>query len=75
MPPCCDIPPPAALTGVKRLTWIKAPHSAAAENCRVCRRGFDMPGKNDLFALFLGPYGENNELLEKLLLEFLRDHV
>lgn len=34
-----------------------------------------MPGKNDLFALFLGPYGENNELLEKLLLEFLRDHV
>ncbi len=28
-----------------------------------------------LDACFLGPSGENNELLEKLLLEFLRDHV
>lgn len=34
-----------------------------------------MSGKNSLFPLFLGPYGENNDLLEKLLLEFLRDHV
>lgn len=30
---------------------------------------------NDLYPLFLGPYGENDDLLEKLLLEFLRDHV
>ena len=28
-----------------------------------------------LDACFLGPYGENDTLLEKLLLEFLRDHV
>jgi glutamate/tyrosine decarboxylase-like PLP-dependent enzyme len=26
-------------------------------------------------AAFLGPYGENDELLEKLVVEFLRDHV
>lgn len=28
-----------------------------------------------LDACFLGPYGENDSLLEKLLVEFLRDHV
>ncbi|MBS0557095.1 MAG: pyridoxal-dependent decarboxylase [Proteobacteria bacterium] len=28
-----------------------------------------------LDACFLGPYGENNALLEKLLVEFVRDHV
>lgn len=28
-----------------------------------------------LDALFLGPYGENDTLLEKLVVEFLRDHV
>ena len=28
-----------------------------------------------LDACFLGPYGENDTLLEKLLVEFLRDHV
>jgi glutamate/tyrosine decarboxylase-like PLP-dependent enzyme len=28
-----------------------------------------------LDALFLGPYGENDGLLEKLMVEFLRDHV
>ena len=28
-----------------------------------------------LDALFLGPYGENDALLEKLVVEFLRDHV
>ncbi len=28
-----------------------------------------------LDACFLGPYGENNALLEKILVEFLRDHV
>jgi hypothetical protein len=26
-------------------------------------------------AAFLGPYGENDELLERLVVEFLRDHV
>ena len=26
-------------------------------------------------ACFLGPYGENDTLLEKLVVEFLRDHV
>lgn len=36
------------------------------------------PGAADrgmLDALFLGPYGENDTLLEKLVVEFLRDHV
>ena len=28
-----------------------------------------------LDACFLGPYGENDVLLEKLVVEFLRDHV
>jgi hypothetical protein len=28
-----------------------------------------------LDACFLGPYGENDTLLEKLVVEFLRDHV
>lgn len=28
-----------------------------------------------LFPCFLGPYGENDTLLEKLVVEFLRDHV
>jgi len=28
-----------------------------------------------LYPCFLGPYGENDELLEKLVVEFLRDHV
>lgn len=28
-----------------------------------------------LDACFLGPYGENDELLERLMVEFLRDHV
>ncbi len=31
--------------------------------------------KNYLYPLFLGPYGENNDLLEKVLTEFMRDHV
>ena len=28
-----------------------------------------------IYPCFLGPYGENNDLLERLLVEFLRDHV
>ncbi len=31
--------------------------------------------RDTLAACFLGPYGENDGLLEKLLVEFLRDHV
>lgn len=36
-----------------------------------------MPTSHDhaLDACFLGPYGENDTLLEKLMVEFLRDHV
>lgn len=33
------------------------------------------PRDHALDACFLGPYGENDGLLEKLLVEFLRDHV
>ena len=33
------------------------------------------PRDHALDACFLGPYGENDALLEKLLVEFLRDHV
>src|SRR6476619_4607993 len=32
-------------------------------------------GQHMLDACFLGPYGENDGLLEKLVVEFLRDHV
>lgn len=32
-------------------------------------------GRHTLDACFLGPYGENDALLEKLVVEFLRDHV
>lgn len=28
-----------------------------------------------IYPCFLGPYGENNDMLEKLVVEFLRDHV
>ena len=33
------------------------------------------PRDHTLDACFLGPYGENDTLLEKMLVEFLRDHV
>lgn len=33
------------------------------------------PRDHALDACFLGPYGENDALLEKMLVEFLRDHV
>lgn len=35
----------------------------------------DDRGRRTLDACFLGPYGENDGLLEKLVVEFLRDHV
>ena len=34
-----------------------------------------VPAHHTLDACFLGPYGENDGLLEKLMVEFLRDHV
>jgi glutamate/tyrosine decarboxylase-like PLP-dependent enzyme len=34
-----------------------------------------LPRDHALDACFLGPYGENDGLLEKLMVEFLRDHV
>ena len=34
-----------------------------------------LPRDHALDACFLGPYGENDSLLEKLMVEFLRDHV
>jgi glutamate/tyrosine decarboxylase-like PLP-dependent enzyme len=34
-----------------------------------------VPRDHALDACFLGPYGENDSLLEKLMVEFLRDHV
>lgn len=37
--------------------------------------GMADPDRPMLDALFLGPYGENDALLEKLVVEFLRDHV
>ena len=33
------------------------------------------PRDHALDACFLGPYGENGDLLEKIMVEFLRDHV
>ncbi|MEO8987631.1 MAG: pyridoxal-dependent decarboxylase, partial [Rhodanobacter sp.] len=33
------------------------------------------PREHTLDACFLGPYGENDALLEKMMVEFLRDHV
>ena len=35
----------------------------------------DVSRDHTLDACFLGPYGENDTLLEKMLVEFLRDHV
>ncbi|WEN14514.1 pyridoxal-dependent decarboxylase [Rhodanobacter sp. AS-Z3] len=35
----------------------------------------DEPRDHTLDACFLGPYGENDALLEKMMVEFLRDHV
>ena len=35
----------------------------------------ETPRSRTLDACFLGPYGENDALLEKLVVEFLRDHV
>ena len=41
------------------------------------RRAMAMPEplRDPATAAFLGPYGENDELLERLVVEFLRDHV
>lgn len=52
---------------------IPATRSSAAT---ARRRDTDTAtGRHTLDACFLGPYGENDALLEKLVVEFLRDHV
>lgn len=45
---------------------------SSAEALPVAATADDRPW---LDALFLGPYGENDVMLEKLVVEFLRDHV
>ena len=44
---------------------------------RALQRARSIPPMSDpaLYPCFLGPYGENDALLEKLVVEFLRDHV
>jgi glutamate/tyrosine decarboxylase-like PLP-dependent enzyme len=49
------------------LIQVKAPRPARAQPA-----GMSDPS---LYPCFLGPYGENDELLERLVVEFLRDHV
>lgn len=57
------------------LTWIKAAASGIHESDGTSTGVPQVSDMNRLFPLFLGPHGENSELFEKLLLEFLRDHV
>src|SRR5690606_21911039 len=50
------------------------------DSCMVCSPDVSLPqgtapDRPWLDALFLGPDGENDALLEKLVVEFLRDHV
>ncbi|WP_228482007.1 pyridoxal-dependent decarboxylase [Lysobacter sp. H21R4] len=57
-----------------------AERAAAAVSGNALALAAGTPGVADpdrpmLDALFLGPYGENDTLLEKLVVEFLRDHV
>ena len=48
--------------------------AAIAPVARLDLHGAD-PQRRMLDACFLGPYAENDGLLEKLVVEFLRDHV
>ncbi|WP_245156333.1 pyridoxal phosphate-dependent decarboxylase family protein [Agrilutibacter solisilvae] len=50
------------------------PFTLAAVRDRA-KRPDPPPGRDMLDACFLGPYGENDSLLEKMVVEFLRDHV
>lgn len=49
------------------MTQVKACPAPAAHSARMTDPA--------LYPCFLGPYGENDDLLEKLVVEFLRDHV
>lgn len=55
------------------------PHASLISGTAVPSPSGDMPADvahdYTLDACFLGPYGENDTLLEKLVVEFLRDHV
>src|SRR5690606_38184757 len=51
------------------------PERVSALTAATATPGMADPDRPMLDALFLGPYGENDALLEKLVVEFLRDHV
>lgn len=81
-------PSPGGITTLRsgpRLIWVSAIGAPAAHAVASCRHvdatvsAHDAPPPEPrdhvLDACFLGPYGENNALLEKILVEFLRDHV
>jgi len=34
-----------------------------------------MPDQANIYPFFVGAYGENDEFLEKIFVEFLRDHI
>lgn len=52
-----------------------APPSSRATAVSTDTTSLPFPRDHALDACFLGPYGENDALLEKMLVEFLRDHV
>ena len=70
------------------MTWINAPttHRPSLDGTDLPEAHVDLRNAllppdagslscDALHACFLGPYGENDTLLEKLVVEFLRDHV
>jgi glutamate/tyrosine decarboxylase-like PLP-dependent enzyme len=54
---------------------LKPPVGAAIDGAAAFHLHGADPQQRMLDACFLGPYGENDGLLEKLVVEFLRDHV
>ena len=64
-------PPISALHDAAAMAAAPTPMSATA----LSASGYADGGRRMLDACFLGPYGENDTLLEKLVVEFLRDHV
>jgi glutamate/tyrosine decarboxylase-like PLP-dependent enzyme len=52
-----------------------APDPAREQPRLAVLEGGDSIGVEALNACFLGPYGENDGLLERMVVEFLRDHV
>lgn len=57
------------------LTRLKAAARRSAQACGSRRRPAAAMTRTGLHPCFLGPYGENDQLLESLVVEFLRDHV